>query len=81
MDEGGNGSVGATELFQLFKRLGNPISYDKLVALFEKYDVDDSGGWLGGGRGRLVVRRRQRLRQQDSSRRSVTAHGGAGYCS
>ncbi|GAB4819539.1 hypothetical protein N2152v2_006585 [Parachlorella kessleri] len=42
-DEGGNGCVGATELFHLFKRLGNPISYERLVALFDKYDIDDSG--------------------------------------
>ena len=45
MDAGGNGTVGATELYHLFQKMGNPISYEKLVKVFDKYDADGSGGW------------------------------------
>lgn len=43
VDAGGNGSIGATELYQLLKRLGNPVSYDKLVRIMETYDTNQSG--------------------------------------
>lgn len=43
VDLSGNGTVGATELYHLFERMGNPISYEKLVRVFEVYDVDDTG--------------------------------------
>ncbi|KAI3431308.1 hypothetical protein D9Q98_004367 [Chlorella vulgaris] len=42
-DSGGDGTISATELFQLFQQLGNPVSYEKLVKIFEAYDVDASG--------------------------------------
>ena len=62
--------MGATELFHLFKRLGNPISYERLVALFDKYDIDDSGELHG----RVAVAPRSRRRQdkyREGSRRSI----------
>lgn len=43
VDAGGNGSISATELYQLFQKLGHPITYDKLVKVMEQYDVDQSG--------------------------------------
>lgn len=43
VDAGGDGSIGATELFRLFEKLGNPVSYDKLVKIMEQYDKDQSG--------------------------------------
>ena len=35
-DESGNGSLGATELSEMFKQMGNPASPDKLVEIFMK---------------------------------------------
>ena len=35
--------AGATELQALFESLGQPISYQKLFNIMEKYDVDESG--------------------------------------
>ncbi|GLI63445.1 hypothetical protein VaNZ11_006417, partial [Volvox africanus] len=43
VDKSGNGTIGATELGQLFARLGNPVSPEKLVDLMQEYDKDDSG--------------------------------------
>ncbi|KAL4423154.1 hypothetical protein ABPG77_007807 [Micractinium sp. CCAP 211/92] len=43
VDAGGNGTISATELFQLFEKIGHPITYEKLVSVMEKYDVDQSG--------------------------------------
>ncbi|GBF93539.1 hypothetical protein Rsub_06259 [Raphidocelis subcapitata] len=40
VDDSGNGTIGATELSELFKQLGQPISQDKLVDIFMKV-----GGW------------------------------------
>lgn len=43
VDNGGNGTISATEIAQLFESLGTPLSYDKLVRMMAKYDVDKSG--------------------------------------
>ncbi|PNH02827.1 putative calcium-binding protein CML25, partial [Tetrabaena socialis] len=43
VDLSGNGTIGATELGQLFAKLGNPMSPEKLVELMQVYDKDDSG--------------------------------------
>lgn len=43
VDDSGNGSIGATELAQLFKNLGTPMSYEKVADVFMKYDKDESG--------------------------------------
>ncbi|KAL4423152.1 hypothetical protein ABPG77_007805, partial [Micractinium sp. CCAP 211/92] len=43
VDAGGNGTISATELYQLFETIGHPITYEKLVAVMEDYDVDHSG--------------------------------------
>ncbi|GLC40129.1 hypothetical protein PLESTB_000880200 [Pleodorina starrii] len=43
VDKSGNGTIGATELGQLFASLGNPVSPEKLVDLMQEYDKDDSG--------------------------------------
>ncbi|EFJ46357.1 hypothetical protein VOLCADRAFT_105559 [Volvox carteri f. nagariensis] len=43
VDKSGNGTIGATELGQLFAKLGNPVSPEKLVDLMQEYDKDDSG--------------------------------------
>ncbi|KAL4440573.1 hypothetical protein ABPG75_003574 [Micractinium tetrahymenae] len=43
VDAGGNGTISATELFQLFEKIGHPITYEKLVAVMEEYDVNQSG--------------------------------------
>lgn len=42
-DAGGNGTVSATELADLLRALGRPLSYDALVAAMAKFDVDASG--------------------------------------
>lgn len=34
---------GATELAQLFKNLGMPMSYEKVADVFMRYDKDESG--------------------------------------
>ena len=36
-------SLGATELMQLMKELGNTVSYEKLVEIMQQYDKDESG--------------------------------------
>lgn len=43
VDAGGNGTISATELYRLFERLEHPITYDQLVKIMERYDVDQSG--------------------------------------
>lgn len=43
VDNGGNGTISATEIAQLFESLGTPLSYDKLVRVMATYDVDKSG--------------------------------------
>ncbi|GFR52365.1 hypothetical protein Agub_g14924 [Astrephomene gubernaculifera] len=43
IDKSGNGTIGATELGQLFAQLGSPVSPEKLVDLMQMYDKDDSG--------------------------------------
>ena len=43
VDNGGNGTISATEIAQLFESLGTPLSYDKLVRMMAKYDIDKSG--------------------------------------
>ncbi len=43
VDNGGNGTISATEIAQLFQNLGTPLSYDKLVKMMATYDVDKSG--------------------------------------
>lgn len=43
VDDSGNGTIGATELSEMFKQLGQPVTVDKLVDIFMKYDVDGSG--------------------------------------
>lgn len=43
VDNGGNGTISATEIAQLFESLGTPLSYDKLVRMMATYDVDKSG--------------------------------------
>jgi Ca2+-binding EF-hand superfamily protein len=35
--------TGASELMQLFKNLGNSVSYEKLVEVMQFYDKDESG--------------------------------------
>lgn len=35
--------AGATELSQLFKTLGAPMSYEKVADVFMRYDKDESG--------------------------------------
>ena len=40
------GSVGSTQLAQLFTNLGNPLPYDKLSAIMQQYDVSKSGAAL-----------------------------------
>lgn len=35
--------AGATELAQLFKNLGAPMSYEKVADVFMRYDKDESG--------------------------------------
>ena len=53
VDTGGNGTISATELFQLFERLEHPVTYERLVAIMASYDVDQSGACgVGGRRGR-----------------------------
>lgn len=37
------GSVGASQLAQLFSNLGHPLPYDKLTAIMQEYDVSKSG--------------------------------------
>ncbi|GAX81051.1 hypothetical protein CEUSTIGMA_g8486.t1 [Chlamydomonas eustigma] len=43
VDKSGNGTIGATELMQLFKNLGSSVSYEKLVEVMQFYDKDESG--------------------------------------
>eukprot|EP00197_Chlamydomonas_leiostraca_P003884 CAMPEP_0202867274 /NCGR_PEP_ID=MMETSP1391-20130828/9073_1 /ASSEMBLY_ACC=CAM_ASM_000867 /TAXON_ID=1034604 /ORGANISM="Chlamydomonas leiostraca, Strain SAG 11-49" /LENGTH=362 /DNA_ID=CAMNT_0049547303 /DNA_START=21 /DNA_END=1109 /DNA_ORIENTATION=+ len=43
VDSSGNGTIGATELAQLFSMLGNPVSFEKLVDIMQEYDKDESG--------------------------------------
>eukprot|EP00879_Flechtneria_rotunda_P022339 GHRR01023569.1.p1 GENE.GHRR01023569.1~~GHRR01023569.1.p1 ORF type:complete len:266 (+),score=106.46 GHRR01023569.1:308-1105(+) len=43
VDYSGNGSIGATELAQLFKDLGTPLSLEKVAEVFMAYDKDQSG--------------------------------------
>lgn len=43
IDRSNNGTVSATELAQMLHELGQPVSYDKLVTIMQKYDVDSSG--------------------------------------
>ncbi len=40
------GSVGPTQLAQLFTNLGNPLPYDRLSAIMQQYDVSKKGGKL-----------------------------------
>ncbi len=40
------GSVGPTQLAQLFSNLGNPLPYDKLSAIMQRYDVSKKGTFL-----------------------------------
>jgi calmodulin len=42
-DAGGSGTVSATELADLLRSLGRPMSYDALVDAMARYDVDASG--------------------------------------
>jgi len=42
-DADGDGLVGATELADLLRALGRPVSYDGLVATMRDFDVDASG--------------------------------------
>lgn len=42
VDSGGNGRISATELAQLFESLGTPLSYDRLVKVMAKYDLDNN---------------------------------------
>jgi Ca2+-binding EF-hand superfamily protein len=35
--------AGATELAQLFKNLGTPLSMEKVAEVFMRYDKDESG--------------------------------------
>lgn len=37
------GSVGPTQLAQLFQNLGHPLPFDKLSAIMQEYDVSKSG--------------------------------------
>lgn len=37
------GSVGPTQLAQLFTNLGNPLPYDRLSSIMQQYDVSKSG--------------------------------------
>lgn len=39
----GDGLVGATELADLLRALGRPVTYDELVATMRDFDVDASG--------------------------------------
>eukprot|EP00878_Enallax_costatus_P006243 GHUV01006546.1.p1 GENE.GHUV01006546.1~~GHUV01006546.1.p1 ORF type:complete len:282 (+),score=101.97 GHUV01006546.1:468-1313(+) len=43
VDDSGNGTIGATELAQLFKNLGTPLSLERVAEVFMKYDKDQSG--------------------------------------
>jgi hypothetical protein len=43
VDASGNGTLGATELARLFAEMGNPMSFEKLVAIMQDYDKDQSG--------------------------------------
>jgi hypothetical protein len=43
VDRSGNGTVGAMEIAQLLRSLGQEVSFEKLAALMEKYDKDESG--------------------------------------
>ncbi|KAG2485016.1 hypothetical protein HYH03_016219 [Edaphochlamys debaryana] len=43
VDKSGNGTIGATELGQLFAQLGTPLTPEKLVDLMQMYDKDESG--------------------------------------
>ncbi|KAF6258804.1 hypothetical protein COO60DRAFT_1701175 [Scenedesmus sp. NREL 46B-D3] len=43
VDDSGNGSIGATELSQLFKNLGTPLSLERVAEVFMRYDKDESG--------------------------------------
>ena len=38
MDKSGNGTIGASELLQLLKDLGNNVTYEKLVEVMQHYD-------------------------------------------
>lgn len=37
------GRVGASELADLFQNLGHPLTYERLVEIMRKYDIDHSG--------------------------------------
>ena len=37
------GKIGASELAELFQNLGHPLTYERLVEIMRKYDVDHSG--------------------------------------
>lgn len=43
VDSSGNGTIGANELAELFGKLGQPVSMEKLVEIMQKYDKDESG--------------------------------------
>jgi len=43
VDNSGNGTIGATELTQLFRNLSMPTSLDKVAETFMKFDRDESG--------------------------------------
>uniref|UniRef100_A0A061SGG2 Ef-hand domain-containing thioredoxin n=1 Tax=Tetraselmis sp. GSL018 TaxID=582737 RepID=A0A061SGG2_9CHLO len=43
VDTSGNGTVGATEIAELFDSIGQPMSYMQLFRVMEKYDKDGSG--------------------------------------
>lgn len=42
-DKSGNGTLAASELAEVLQELGQPLSYEKLVDVMQKYDVDASG--------------------------------------
>lgn len=43
IDTSGNGTIGATEIAALFQQLGQSMSYERLVEVFQRYDLDQSG--------------------------------------
>lgn len=43
VDKSNNGTIGANELGQLFAKLGNPMSMEKMVEVMQEYDKDESG--------------------------------------
>ena len=43
LDTGGNGTLGPTEVADLMRGLGRPLSYEDLCALMKDFDLDASG--------------------------------------